>query len=346
MQGQTVTVREAAQMTSLSEQYIRDLIKSGEIAVTRLQRKTLIDVKELAKFLTKYKTRGRARNIMFCQSKGGVGKTTLTWTISHIMSRMGLRVLVIDLDPQASLSKLLGKAGISSPTTYTVFKDLLDDKPFRLINNVLSTEDYIGGHPNLFILPADREFRHIIDHMKGSIASVRKLNLLLAQVRDDFDLIFIDVPPYTMGLLLQMALLATDYVVIPETPDELSVQALDDMLKLIRDIQNAENTRMKLLGIAISRYKPGTILHERVISELRQKHTVFETAITDRIAIQEAQYLRIPLETYAEQEKSRGAQQAVEEYAKLATDIIEHIHMQGDFINALSPVDLEGVANG
>ena len=206
----------------------------------------------------------RSKKVVFCNNKGGVGKTTLTFHTAHWFAKEGYKVLLVDLDPQCNLT--LHALGVEyfernlfsdhNQTVYSVVKGFVegetgvdfDVKPTKLSEN-------------LSILPGDMSmvyFEELIPNALGDAAKGnprgfiqtsaidRYLNKIA--VKEDFDLIMIDTSP-NLGPLNQVILLGTDYFVVPATPDVFSVQGIENLGKVVAKWKET----WKLSAVALSK---------------------------------------------------------------------------------------------
>ena len=125
---------------------------------------------------------------------------------------------------------------------------------------------------------------------------------MLAAVQQDYDYIVIDTPP-ALGNLLQLSLMASDYVIIPTEARPLSLRGMDALQATIEDVQGL-NRALKVLGILLIKYTERTVLNRQIKDILKDKAeqlntTVFKTYIREGIAVPESQTMQINLVDYA-----------------------------------------------
>ena len=242
--------------------------------------------------------------------KGGVGKTTTAVTLGAALSRLGKRVLVVDLDPNANASMHLSHySEATAGTAYELFVGVNGDGPpwRRLIRrDERSGLDFIPGHIRLSELDVD---------FKNQPGKGLALKRGLASLDVGYDFVVMDCPPH-VGILLVNALVACDRVVVPVQTDFMALHGV----KLLFDTMRTLN---KLLGRTID-YKALPTMYDRRIGACRRvlkilrsnlPGRVFETCIGVDARLREASAQGTTV--FALDEKSRGAR----EYMLLAREV-------------------------
>jgi len=236
--------------------------------------------------------------------KGGVGKTTSTINIGAGLSRMGKRILLIDLDPQANLSQSLG---ITDPerTIYGALKGEHPPEPIEVI-------------PGLDVIPSTLELSGAEVELSGEAGREYILKELIEPLRGSYQYILIDCPP-SLGLLTINALTASQEVLIPLQAQYLALRGLGKLLDIIQKIRQRLNKELKVAGIFITQYDSRKILNRDVVSsiEARFKGEVFSTRIRDNVALAEAPTQGVDIFRY--NPKSYGA----EDYLALCKEIVK-----------------------
>ena len=242
--------------------------------------------------------------ISISNHKGGVGKTTSTINIGAGLHKLGQRVLLIDLDPQANLSLSLG---VNDPDTsiYEAIKSESALQPIEILNGfdiVPSTLDLSGAELEI-ASEAGREYI---------------LKELLEPFMEKYDYILIDTPP-ALGLLTINAFTASDEVFIPLQAQFLALKGFSKLLEVIDKIQKRLNKKLKIGGVIITQYDSRKILNKDVAGsiELHFKDTVFKTKIRDNVALAEAPTQGLDIFRY--NPKSNGA----DDYLNLANEILK-----------------------
>ena len=206
-----------------------------------------------------------AKCIIFLNQKGGVAKTTSTYNIAAAKAKEGKTVLMIDLDPQASLTIAAGiepgEARLEGHNTC----DLLTPKVDPL-DAVFS----VKGIDNLYIVPSDIELanmeKKLIIQMNGEV----KLRNAIKKMREHFDYIFIDCPPQ-LGQLSINALVAADEVVIPCKTDYLSYRGLKALIETIDEVREEQmNPDIVIDGIIATFFESNVKDHKTVLGLIQQ----------------------------------------------------------------------------
>jgi chromosome partitioning protein len=236
--------------------------------------------------------------VAVANQKGGVAKTTTVHTLSDALTERGMRVLMVDLDPQACLTY----ATDSDPdgldiTIHDVFmgrasiRDVLiqrDDAP----DLVPSSIDLAGSEIHL-LTKTGREF---------------VLKRALADVVDDYDVILIDCGP-SLGILTVNALTAADTVLIPFQAETLSDRGVGQLLETIDDVRNYTNEHLEVMGGIATMFDSRTNLGKRVLAEMQEIHglTVIEPPVPRSVRVAEAPGEGVSVLRHARRSRSADA---------------------------------------
>ena len=223
----------------------------------------------------------RARSYAVVNQKGGVGKTTVSLTVGVAAARRGARVLVVDLDPQASASVVLSPEGTEGPTMADA---LLKPDSCSLGDTILAT----GWGVDL--APSERALRSAEGGLPtGEGVLARQLDTV-----DDYDLVLIDCPP-SLGVLTIEVLNAVSRALVVTEPTFLALQAIDELLDTLRDVTTERNPTLDVAGVVVNRVE-ATAEHKRGISEVEHVFgpRVLEPHIPKRAVLQEAMRSGVP----------------------------------------------------
>ena len=177
--------------------------------------------------------------IALANQKGGVGKTTATANLGVLLHQMGLRVLLVDLDPQGHLTWSLGHNPDALPLT--VYDAMSGERDFDVSRVILPTEAGPDLAPNnIAASNADRE-------LSNKPTWGTRLANVLRGVRRDYDYILLDAGP-SLNSLTVNALYAADYVLIPTQLEVLSVKGLQLLLERIDEARTEANPRLQIAG--------------------------------------------------------------------------------------------------
>jgi chromosome partitioning protein len=255
-----------------------------------------------------------AMTIALCNQKGGVGKTTTTINLGAALVETGRRVLLVDFDPQGSLSVGLGV----NPHTLEVSVYNL------LLGRDLTPDDVIAptNVDGLDILPSNIDLSAAEVQLVSEVAREQTLLRVLERVRDRYDVILIDCAP-SLGLLTINALTAADKVVMPLECEFFALRGIALLTDTISKVQDRLNPRLEILGILGTMYDPRTLhsreVLERVVSAFGD--VVFHTVIRRTVKFPETTVAGEPITTYAS--SSPGA----EAYRLLAREVLARCHV-------------------
>ncbi|MEN9752987.1 MAG: hypothetical protein RL670_678 [Actinomycetota bacterium] len=210
----------------------------------------------------------QTRIFTISNQKGGVGKTTTTVNLAAAMAAKGLKVLVIDLDPQGNASTALGVP--HQEGTKGIYEVLTEGTPLIEVIKT-STES-----PNLACIPAtidlagaEIEIVTQIDRDKWHSLLKTALDNYLASAAERPDYVFIDCPP-SLGLLTINAFVAAREVLIPIQCEYYALEGLSQLLRNIDLIQKNLNPQLVLSTILLTMYDSRTKLASQVVADVRQ----------------------------------------------------------------------------
>lgn len=185
----------------------------------------------------------------FVNQKGGVGKTASVVNIGAGLARLGRRVLLVDLDPQESMSYWLG---ITEPVRTVV--DVFDGGA--------ALGDCAVRHPGGFDVAPSQEMLAAVTPEVGRIRSA------LDGLEDRYDYVFLDCSP-TLGMMTLAALTAADWVIVPLAPDLLSIKGLSQLLGTVRTVREQTNPALALRAVIATRYCGHKKMHRDILGQLR-----------------------------------------------------------------------------
>lgn len=228
--------------------------------------------------------------IAITSQKGGTGKTTTAQATAAGMTAEGLRVLLIDMDPQGNLTMA---AGAEASPEQSLMAALTLREPLEL-----AITQTIGGD----LIPATQGLA-AADVTITETGREHRLREALEPLRSRYDHIILDTPP-SLGLLTVNALTAAEGIIIPAQADVFSLQGIVQLHDTIKTIRRYSNPTLEILGILLTRHNPRTIIG-RDLSEALQGLAetlgtkIYRQTVREAVAVREAQAQRLTLFEYA-----------------------------------------------
>lgn len=227
------------------------------------------------------------KTIALVNQKGGVGKTTSTINLGVGLASQGNKVLLVDGDPQHSLTIGLG---ITDPDNleHTLNTAMLAE----IEGETPKWEEGIIHHrEGVDLLPANDELAGIELRLFSAMSREQVLKSVLSHVKDRYDYILIDGMP-SLGIVTVNVLVAADSVIIPSEPDFLSTKGMNLLLKTIGRVRRQINPRLKIDGIVVTKVDSRTNIAKNIIAALRTtldgSIRVFDTEIPRSVRAAEA----------------------------------------------------------
>ncbi|MFU8777364.1 MAG: ParA family protein [Roseovarius sp.] len=251
--------------------------------------------------------------IAIANQKGGVGKTTTTINLGAALAEFGLRVLIVDLDPQGNASTGLGLD--VEARRFTAYDLLLDEASLRDVIQVT-------GQDGLWIIPSTVDLSsadiELISNEKRSFL----LHDALRQPGIDtygFDYVLIDCPP-SLNLLTVNAMVAAHSVLVPLQSEFFALEGLSQLMLTIREIRQTANPDLRIEGIVLTMFDARNNLSTQVEQDARDNlgELVFHTRIPRNVRVSEAPSYAMSVLSY--DPLSKGAQA----YRDLARELIEN----------------------
>jgi chromosome partitioning protein len=247
------------------------------------------------------------KTLVTANQKGGVGKTSTVVHLAFDFLERGLKVCVIDLDPQANASFTLQRFA-----TGTLASQLFNELP----------EIKVPDQPGITLIAADPGLANLEKLSVPEAGTSFRKNI--AQIDSFFDVCLIDTAP-SLGVRMAAALLAADYVLAPIELEAYSIQGIKQMVTTIANIRKA-NTKIQFLGMVPSKVDSRNPRHKRHLDELMRTYPqlMIPTAVGLRSSIADALASKLPVWNI----KKTAARKAAQEVRALAGYIFDRMEIK------------------
>ena len=261
--------------------------------------------------------------ISIATQKGGVGKTTTAVSLAHALASKPLnkKVLVVDLDPQANASMILGTVHPDKQTTTVA--DIFMEK-----NALFSTCAQPAKYKNIDLIPSNINLFACGETMGGSnLASILGLKKRLdAQTLAAYDYIIIDCPPNLGGAFVINAMVISDYYILPvESASLFALTGVEQFMDAVSALKEYAPDRMNMLGVLLTRYDSRTTaskaVEELTVEQFGDK--VFTTRIHKGTAVEQA---NLVCQTILEYD---AKSLAAKDYKALALEVEQRVRTTG-----------------
>lgn len=246
--------------------------------------------------------------IAVANQKGGVGKTTSTINLSAALAVKGMKVLVVDCDPQGNATSGLG-----------IDKSKVEDTIYQLIIDACEINECIcaSAVKNLDVIASNVNLAGAEIELIGMQNKEFILKNKLEGIRDSYDYILIDCPP-SLNILTVNAMTTADTVLVPIQCEFYALEGLTQLIRTIDLVKSRLNSNLVIDGIVFTMYDGRTNLSLQVVENVKNnlKQYIYKTVIPRNVRLAEAPSYGLPICMY--DSRSSGA----EAYNKLAVEIL------------------------
>lgn len=249
------------------------------------------------------------RIIAVVNQKGGVGKTTTAVNLTAALTELGYKVLLCDFDPQANATSGLG-----------VNKKKAKYSVYDVIINHVSAEEAIVKTKYGDVLPSSPDLAGAGLELMETQGKHHQLGKCLEDVKQDYDLIFVDCPP-SLEMLTLNGLCAADGILVPVQCEYYALEGLSDLMSTLRSVKKRLNPSLEIFGVALTMFDGRTNFSTQVAQEVRRHFPgkVLGAVVPRNVRLAEAPSHGIPVTSY--DRLSRGAVA----YRDMAKEIAEKL---------------------
>lgn len=251
---------------------------------------------------------GPAKTIAVVNQKGGVGKTTTTISLGASLAELGRRVLLVDFDPQGSLS--IGLGVITDELESSIY-NLLMDRNASVDDVLLKTTV-----PGMDLIPSDIMLSGAEIGLVNEVAREQSLKRILAPLALEYDVILIDCQP-SLGLLTVNALTAADLILVPLQCEYFALRGFKLLKEITSKIQERLNPDLAIIGIVATMFEK-TAHSKEVLARIYEAfpNLLFDTVISKTVRFNETTAAGEPITSYASSSPGATA------YRRLAREVI------------------------
>ncbi|HIU12086.1 MAG TPA: ParA family protein [Candidatus Onthocola stercorigallinarum] len=259
----------------------------------------------------------QCRVIAVANQKGGVGKTTTTFSLGVALSKMGKKVLLVDADPQGDLTTYMGwyEQDKLPLTLADLMEQSMNDEPIRAKEAILHHKE------NVDLIPSNLDLSAMEMSLVNAMSREYTMRNCLSEVKKDYDYIILDCMP-SLGMVTINALASADSVIIPIQSQYLAAKGMTHLLKTISKVKRQINPDLKVDGALLTLVDKRTNLSKEMKVQLQENYgsllKLFDTQIPLAIKTAESTSRGKSIFTY---DKNSKVAEAYSSFAKEVVDI-------------------------
>ncbi|WP_214891346.1 AAA family ATPase [Exiguobacterium sp. s142] len=265
--------------------------------------------------------------VTFGNFKGGTGKTTNSTMLAYALAKKGYRVLLCDQDPQANATTLFLKTKAAREDDYITFeKTLMAAMQEGDLSSIVTEVTN-----NLFLLPSFSDFaqypKFLEKKFEKEVDRVTYLSTLLEPLKNEFDFIFVDVPP-TISIYTDSALYASDFVVVVLQTQERSLQGAEVFTQYLQTLLDDYDADFDILGILPVLLKNGAAVDMATLENAKNvfgSHNLFEGVIKNMERLKRYDITGIV-------EEDMHDKRVMETYAKVAEEFLQRLEAEMNYV--------------
>ena len=308
------TISEFAKLLGVSKSAIYNYERSGRLPPAERQPRgntdyryyTVEDVQKAREVLGFPPLIPECRIQLFLNFKGGTGKSVISANYGYRLAQKGIKILMVDLDPQGHLTKCLGVN--EDQFSLTLYDVMIEKAPVQqaIVTTSLTTLDLIPAKLDLSPIELSLMAQHGREH---------KLSRVLGPLRKNYDLILMDAPP-NLGMLNVNAILTSDDLIVPVLADFLSYDGLKILFETLSDIEEDLSFQMDRIYILVNRFNPSHNICIRSRDAIREHYSdyVLDTVVRQNTTLSDATARQLPIFEHAPSSRAaRDIEELIEE---------------------------------